>query len=163
MKWGDAGTLVRRRERQKAAHVKRWMSGSLTIGLLFAVASCSSNSTDTAPTPVLSYPPVDAATLTSLQKRVVDITYQAAVARGVDMDPDCLRSVGAQFSEADAKLIDDANSSKKANIEPTLSAKGSTLAAAVQHCVRPGPPATTTTVTSTAASSTGSTNPTTSG
>ncbi|MCU1368752.1 MAG: hypothetical protein JWL72_1692 [Ilumatobacteraceae bacterium] len=153
---GQAGTLVRRRERQKAAHVKTWMSGSMMIGLLFAAASCSGNSSDTAPKPVLSYPPVDAATLTSLQNRVVNITYDAAVARGVNIDPDCLRSVGAQFSEADAKLIDDANTNaaKPSKAEPTLSAQGSTLAAAVQHCVKPGPLPTTTTISASTTSTT---------
>ncbi|MCU1399609.1 MAG: hypothetical protein JWN62_2718 [Acidimicrobiales bacterium] len=151
MKPDLAGTLVRRRERQKAAHVKRWMSGSLTIGLLFAAASCSGNSSDTAPTPVLSYPPADAATLTSLQERVLKITDAAAVARGVNMDYGCLVSVAAQFSDADAKLIDDANThaATAPNAEPILSAQGSTLAAAVQHCVKPGPAPTTTIGTST--------------
>ena len=131
--------------RKRAVHVKRLLSGSLTIGLLFAAASCSSGSTETAPTPVLSYPPIGTATLTSLQQRVVDITNAGAVARGITLDYGCLLSVGAQFSDADAKLIDDANTNAatKPNAEPTLSAKGATLAAAVQHCIVP---ATTTTI-----------------
>ncbi|MCU1391965.1 MAG: hypothetical protein JWM34_393 [Ilumatobacteraceae bacterium] len=125
--------------------VKRSMSSVVLVGLAIIAVSCGSDSAAPASTTAPSFPHVDEATLTSLQHRVVDITNADALAVGLKIDHDCLVSVGAHFSEADAKLINDANTNAAThpNAEPILSAQGSTLAAAVKACVIP---ATTTTI-----------------
>ena len=119
---------------------------ALLLGLTMVTSACGGDSAAPTSSPVLSYPPVDAATLTSLQKRVVDITYAAATAQGKNIDGDCLVSVGAQFSDADAALIDDANTNAatEPNEQPTPSAQGAALIPAIKACVLP---ATATTVT----------------
>ncbi len=125
--------------------MKKLLSVPLSIGLLIGVSACASDSAPAA-APVPSFQIADGETLTSLQQRVADITYAAAIGGNQPIAADCLKAVVSHLSEADAALI----VNNTAPQTPTLSPAGSTLAAAVKACLIIEPASTTTVTSATA-------------
>ncbi len=127
--------------------MKKLMTGSMTIGLLFAVASCGSDSksssTSTAGTTISTDAgtadtaatgdttaaggAVDTSGLSEVQAKAYTIGLEGATTGGVALDPACFKAIVAQLSDADAQLIVDAGVGGTAK----LSAEGEALGAQV--------------------------------
>lgn len=127
--------------------MKKLMSGSMAIGLLFAVASCGSDSKSSSATTAETTISTDAGTadtavtgdtaaaggdvdtsgLSDVQAQAYTMGLEGATTGGVALDPACFKAIIAQLSDADAQLIVDAGIGGTA----TLSAEGEALGAQV--------------------------------
>lgn len=140
----------------RGAIVKKFITGSMAIGLLFAAASCGSDakttSTTTAATAISTADSAatgastvdttaisaDVSGLDAVHAQAFTLGIESAAAGGVTLDAACYKAIVAQLSAADAQLIVDAGPAGN----PTLSAAGEALGAQVlSTCV----PATATT------------------
>ena len=134
--------------------MKRFITTTMAVGLLFAAASCSSDSKSTsttkagtdvttavstdAPTGVSTADStastgaatpgsVDVSGLDAARAQAVTQGIASAAASGVTLDPTCFINIVKQLSDADVKLINAAGP----NASPTLSSNGEVLGAKV--------------------------------
>ncbi|MCU1399607.1 MAG: hypothetical protein JWN62_2716 [Acidimicrobiales bacterium] len=139
--------------------MKRFMTTTMAVGLLFAAASCSSDSkstpTTTAATAVSSDASTGASTadstaattgaatagsvdlsgLDAARAQAVTSGIASAAAAGAVLDPACFINIVNQLSDADVKLINDAGPDG----QPTLSSSGEVLGAQVSTCITSAP------------------------
>ena len=137
--------------------MKKLMTSSMVIGLLFAAAACGSDKkssstteADTATTTEVSSDvttgdttadsttetvptvgDVDLSGLSAIQAQAATIGLQGAAADGAALDGPCYVAIVAQLSDADAQLIVDAG----VGGSPTLSAAGEALGNQIQSCI----------------------------
>lgn len=130
--------------------MKKLITGSMAIGLLFAVASCSSDAkssstttaetaistdastADTAATGDTTTPAgdIDTSGLSDAQAQAYTMGITGAATAGVTLDPACFKAIIAQLTDADAQLIVDAGP----GASPKLSAEGEALGAQASTC-----------------------------
>ncbi|MCU1368750.1 MAG: hypothetical protein JWL72_1694 [Ilumatobacteraceae bacterium] len=139
--------------------MKRFMTTTMAVGLLFAAASCSSDAkpatTTKATTEVTTAASSDVTTgdstavstgaatpgsvdlsgLDAARAQAVTSGIASAAAAGSVLDPACFINIVKQLSDADVKLINDAGPDG----QPTLSSSGEALGAQVSTCITPAP------------------------
>ena len=133
--------------------MKKFMTGTMAIGLMFAVASCSSDSksssttaggsdvstaastagTSTGDTGAAAGN-VDTSGLDDVHAKAYALGVEGAASSGANLDPACFKALVAQLSAADAQLIVDAGPKGS----PKLSAAGEALGAQVVSTCVPG-------------------------
>ncbi len=123
--------------------MRKLISATFAITLLFAAASCGSDDNSSsattgegvADTTADSTSATEGASsggdLSETKQALLDQTIAAASAAGITIDRDCFAAVVAQLSDEDAQLILDAGP----NGDPTLSAEGEQLGSKATECV----------------------------